>query len=146
MGSGLFTVKVNAGEDAPPPGRGLVTVTAMAPPVNISDAPTRAVTCVPPPFTVPACSVAPKRTVAPLTKLLPSIARVNPPLPALALAGVRLLMVGSGLLTVKFKSGVDAPPPGPGFESLTATVLAFNISAASMVAVTCVAPTLTVPA
>ena len=56
--------------------------------------------------------------------------------PAVALLGDSDVSVGTGLLTVKFKSGVDVPPPGLGFETLTATLLAFNISAASMVAVT----------
>src|SRR5207249_2773407 len=146
VGAGLFTVKFKAGVDAPPPGVGFVTVTGMVPPINISEAAITAVTSVPPPFTVPAWSVAPNRTVAPLTKLPPLTAKVNVPLPAVALAGERLRVVGNGLFTVKFNAGMEAPPPGVGFVTVTGMVPPLNISDDAMTAVTWVPAPFTVPA
>ena len=72
--------------------------------------------------------------------------RVNAALPAVAIAGERMLVTGSGLFTVKFKAGVDEPPPGMGFETITAMAPPVNTSDALITAVTCVPPTLTVPA
>jgi hypothetical protein len=46
VGSRLFTVKVNAGVEVPPPGAGLVTVTDLAPAKAISDVAMTALTCV----------------------------------------------------------------------------------------------------
>ena len=45
VGSALFTVKVSAGVEAPPPGAGLVTVTDLEPAEAISDAAMVALTC-----------------------------------------------------------------------------------------------------
>ena len=48
--------------------------------------------------------------VAPLKKLLPVMVRVNAPSPAVLLAGERLLIVGTGLLTVKVNALEAAVP------------------------------------
>ena len=78
--------------------------------------------------------------------MLPLTVSVNAPLPAVTTAGKRLLVMGSGLFTVKFKAGVDVPPPGTGFETVTAMVSPVNTSDAKMTAVTWVPLALTVPA
>jgi hypothetical protein len=45
LGRGLFTVKVSAGVEVPPPGAGFVAVTDLGPTVAISDAAMVALTC-----------------------------------------------------------------------------------------------------
>ena len=82
----------------------------------------------------------------PLTKLLPVIVRVKAGPPAVALVAERALVVGNWLFIVKVRAGVEVPPPGLGFVTVTATVPLVNISDAEMAAVTCVPPPLTVPA
>ncbi len=62
--------------------------------------------------------------------------KVNAALPAVALEGERLLVVGSGLLTVKVSAGVEVPPPGLGFVTVTGMLPAVAISEAAMVALT----------
>src|SRR5215471_19289083 len=79
-------------------------------------------------------------TVAPLTKFVPFTVKVNAAPPAVALLGERLLMVGTGLLTVKV-AAADVPPPGVGFVTFTESVPAVAMSLAGMLAVTCVALT-----
>jgi len=90
--------------------------------------------------------VAPKRTVAPLTKLLPLTVSVKAAPPAITLPGERVLVVGSGLFTVKVSAGVEVPPPGAGFVTVTDLGPAEAISDAAMVALTCVASTTTTSA
>ena len=85
-------------------------------------------------------------TVVPMTKLLPVMVRVKAGPPAVALFAERMLVVGNGLFIVKVRAGVEVPPPGPGFVTVTAMVPMVNISDAAMAAVTCVPPPLTVPA
>ena len=77
--------------------------------------------------------------------MVPLTVSVNAPLPAVVIAGERLLVPGSGLFTVKVNGGVDVPPPGMGFETVTAMVPPVDASDAAMAAVTCVPPALTVP-
>jgi hypothetical protein len=55
--------------------------------------------------------------------------------PAVALAGEREVTVGVGFLIVNV-SGFDAPPPGPGFVTITGTVPAVARSVAGIWAVT----------
>jgi hypothetical protein len=52
-------------------------------------------------------------------KFVPLMVRVCAAAPAVAELGERLVMVGAGLLTVKFTE-FEAPPPGAGFVTTTA--------------------------
>jgi hypothetical protein len=95
VGTGTVTVKVTAAE-APPPGAGLVTVTGKLPAVATALAGTWAVSRVA--DTKVAVRVAPlNRTTEPVPKPVPFTVRLNVALPATAVAGARLLMVGAGL-------------------------------------------------
>ena len=85
-------------------------------------------------------------TVVPMTKLLPVMVRVKAGPPAVTLPGERVLVVGSGLFTVKVSAGVEVPPPGAGFVTVTDLGPAEAISDAAMVALTCVASTTTTSA
>jgi hypothetical protein len=60
---------------------------------------------------------------------------VNAAPPTVALAGVRLVIEGVGLLIVN-ESADDTPPPGDGLATVTLTVPAAEISAAVIAAVT----------
>jgi hypothetical protein len=139
-GTGLLTVKISAGVDVPPPGIGFVTVTEIVPAEVISGVDICAVNCVASTM-VALWVVAPNLTVVPATKLLPLTIRVNPAARAVTLAGERPLVIGTGLLTVKVSGGVDGPPPGVGFVTVTELVPAEAISEADISAVNCVALT-----
>ncbi len=76
-----------------------------------------------------------------LTKFEPLTVKVNTAPPAVALEGERLLVVGTGLLTVKISAGVEVPPPGLGFVTVTGMLPAVAISEAAILALTCVAST-----
>src|SRR5437867_4240858 len=89
--------------------------------------------------------VPPKLMVVPLTKFVPVIVSVEPEVPAILLEGERLLAIGTGLLTVNVSGGVDVPPPGAGFVTVTEIVPAVAISEDAIDAVTWVPPPLTVP-
>lgn len=132
VGNGLLTVKFNAGVDTPPPGNGFVTVTGITPAVNSSAAVISTLTWVAS-IKVAGWLVAPKLTVVPVTKLVPVIVIVTPASPTSALVGERLVAVGIGLLTVKFNAGVEVPPPGVGFV----TVTGFTPAVATSVAFIC---------
>src|SRR5207247_9886627 len=58
------------------------------------------------------------RTVAPLTKFVPVTVRVNAAPPEVVLDGLRLVMAGTGLLTVK-ASVLGVAPPGEGLTTGT---------------------------
>jgi len=83
--------------DVPPPGAGLKTVTFAVPAVATSLAGIAAVSWVLETKVV-VRSLPFQRTTAPLTKFVPVMVSVNPPLPATAVAGLMLLIVGAGLL------------------------------------------------
>ena len=78
--------------------------------------------------------------VAPLTKFEPLMVSVKAAPPAVALTGANDVIVGTGLLTVKFVA-VDVPPPGTGLVTVTPKVPAVAMSAAVIAAVTWVALT-----
>ena len=78
-------------------------------------------------------------TTEPATKLVPFTVRVKPAPPAALLAGERPVVVGTGLLIVKVRAGVEVPPPGEGLNTVTLAVPAVAMSAAVMSAVSCVA-------
>jgi hypothetical protein len=69
-------------------------------------------------------------------KFVPLMVSVCAPAPAVAVAGDRLVMVGAGLLTVKFVE-FEAPPPGVGFVTTTAYVPAVAWSLALSWIVNC---------
>ena len=77
--------------------------------------------------------------VAPATKLLPVMVNVKAASPAVLLEGESALMLGTGLLTVKFS---ELELLVPALETETAIVAAVAISAALMVALTWVASTM----
>ena len=73
-----------------------------------------------------------------LTKFVPVTVSVNAAAPAVTLVGERMLVVGTGLLTVKVSAGVVVPPPGVGFVTVTGMMAPVAISDAAIRALTCV--------
>src|ERR1022692_3292283 len=88
----------DTGEDVPPPGEGLKTVTGTDPAVTISEARICAVSCAEL-TNVVVWGDAFQSTDAPFTKLEPFTVSVNAAPPAVALLGESELIVGMGLLT-----------------------------------------------
>jgi hypothetical protein len=90
---------------------------------------------------VVAGAVPPKLTIEAATKFVPLIVSVKPStLPAMALFGETVVIVGTGfgpLVMVKF-TAFEVPPPGAGLVTVTAAVAAEAMAAAGMVAVNCV--------
>ncbi len=138
VGPGLFTVNGEV-PDVPPPGAGLVTVTLKVPAVAMSPAVIAAVTCVA--LTKVVVFAAPlKFTTDEELKFVPFTVKVNATPPAVVLAGDSVVIVGNGLFTVNGEFP-DVPPPGAGLVTVTLKVPAVAMSAARIVAVTCVALT-----
>src|SRR5215831_17458472 len=81
----------------------------------------------------------PTVAVAPAAKPVPVTVSVKAVLPAVTLAGLRLLMLGVGftLATVSGRAP-DVPPPGAGVNTVMLGVPAAAISLAGMAAVSCV--------
>jgi hypothetical protein len=141
-GVGLFVVKVWALE-VPPPGDGLTTVTLIVPPVAMSVAAIAAVSCVL--LTKVVVRLDPFHCTVELeTKFVPLTVSVNAAPPALAIAGLRLDIDGTGLFTVKV-CALELPPPGAGLTTVTLIVPAAAMSAAVIAAVSCVVLTNVVP-
>src|SRR5215472_9976429 len=81
----------------------------------------------------------PTVAVAPAAKPVPVTVSVKAALPAVTLAGLRLLMVGVGFtLATVSERAPDVPPPGAGVNTVTLGVPAAAISLAGMAAVSCV--------
>ena len=78
--------------------------------------------------------------------MLPAIVRVKAGPPTVATDGERVLVVGRGLFTAKVSAGVEVPPPGARFVTVTDLGPAEATSDAAMVALTCVALTTTTSA
>jgi hypothetical protein len=141
--AGTVMLKVSA-FDMPPPGVGLVTVTGTLSAFAIALAGIVAITCVA--LAKVVVSATPlKLTTELLIKFDPVTVNVNPADPAVALAGFSSVIAGTGLLTtaglmVKL-SEFEAPPPGEGLVTVTATVSAVAIAVAGTVAVSSVALT-----
>jgi len=77
-----------------------------------------------------------QRTVdATSTKPLPFTVRVKADPPAVADAGLKLVMVGTGLLLIVNVSVFDAPPPGALLSTVTLAVSTVAMSAALILAV-----------
>ncbi len=124
-------VKVNSLEVPPP--EAVNTVTPAVPAVAMSAALMLAVNWVLD-TNVVARSAPFQRTVdAPLTKPVPITVRVKPDPPAVADAGLKFVMVGTGLLIVNV-SMFDVPPP-EAVNTVTPAVPAVAMSAALMLAV-----------
>ena len=94
VGTGLVMLKV-CGFDVPPPGAGLPTVTCAVPAVAMSAAGMAAVSRVAE-TNVVARSAPFHRTTEPLMKFVPVTVSVNPGPPAVAVAGLRPVVAGTG--------------------------------------------------
>jgi hypothetical protein len=121
-----FTVKLTLFEE-PPPGVGLVTVTALVPADVISVARIEAVSCVA--LTKVVVFAAPaKFTVEVFTKFVPFTVSGNAAPPAVALFGAIVVIVGTGLLpwVIVSVGGVFkvGPPPGCGVNKSMGTTAA----------------------
>src|SRR5215470_10185970 len=114
------------------------TWTATAPWVTTSVASSAILTCVVE-STITVRAWLPTVAVAPAANPAPVAVRMKAPLPAVTLAGLRLLMLGVGL-TLATVSGraPDVPPPGAGVDTVMLGVPATAISLAGMAAVSCV--------
>ena len=132
VGVGLFTVNVRALE-IPPPGSGLNTVMSNVPVVVKSLAGMVAVSSVLLPNTV-VRSEPLNLTFELETKFVPFTVIVNPASPTVLLDGEMLVVVGTGLFTVKVRA-FDVPPPGAGLNTVILNVPAVFKSLARMVAV-----------
>src|SRR5262249_9000093 len=117
---------------------GLVTTTASVPWLATSVPCTAILTCVPE-STVTVRAWPPTVAVAPAAKPVPVTVSVKATLPAVTLAGLKLLMLGVGFtLATVSERAPDVPPPGAGVKTVTLGVPAAAISLAGIVAVSCV--------
>jgi len=114
------------------------TWTTTAPWVTTSVASSAILTCVVE-STITVRAWPPTVAVAPAANPAPVAVRMKAPLPAVTLAGLRLLMLGVGL-TLATVSGraPDVPPPGAGVDTVMLGIPATAISLAGMAAVSCV--------
>ena len=131
-GVGLLMVKVAAAE-VPPPGAGLFTVTLAVPAVAMSLAGMAAVNCVALPKVV-VRGLPFHCTVEPFTKPLPLTVNVNAVPPAVTAFGLKVVIVGAGLLIVNVRL-FEVPPPGAGLTTVTVAVPAATRSLDGIVAV-----------
>jgi len=135
VGNGSLIVNVIAA-DAPPPGAGFNTVSAAEPPAAMSMAGTTTVSCVP--LTTVVASATPFHfTIVPAKKFVPVSVSVNAAPPAFAVVGESRPKVGNGSLIVNVIAA-DAPPPGAGFNTVSAAVPPAAMSMAGTTAVSCV--------
>jgi len=81
-----------------------------------------------------------QRTVEPVTKPVPFTVSVNAVPPCVRDVGLRLVVVGTGLLIAKIRA-FEVPPPGAGVNTVTDAVPAAAMSAAAIEAVSWVADT-----
>ena len=142
-GTGFAALIVNAAvPDVPPPGAGLSLLPARSPPLAMSAAVIAAVNCVA--LTYVVVRLDPFHfTTEPLMKPVPVIVKVNAAVPAVALAGDSVLIVGIGFAALIVNAAVlpHVPPPGAGFVTVTCPVPAVAMSAAVIAAVNCIALT-----
>jgi hypothetical protein len=117
----------------PPPGAALVTVTFAVPTAVMSVAKIAAVSCVA--LTNVVVREFPLNfTCDPFTYPVPFTVKVNAAPPAVAPFGLRDVIVGTGLFTVKV-APADVPPPGVAFVTVTDGVPAVAMSPAVIAAV-----------
>jgi hypothetical protein len=134
VGVGTVTGKLVAVDGLPPV---FVTVMPALPPLAIRLAETEAVNCVE--LTNVVVSAVPFQfTTAPLRKFVPFTVSVNAGPPAGVETGLRLVIVGVGMVMEKLVA-VEVLPPE--FATVTLALPPLAISAAVTVAVTCVLPT-----
>src|SRR5262249_24095722 len=117
---------------------GLVITTAGVPWLATSVACNAILTCVAE-STVTVRAWPPTVALAPAAKPVPVTVSVKAVLPAVTLAGLRVLMLGVGFTgaTVSGRAA-DVPPPGAGVNTVMLGVPAAAISLAAMAAVSCV--------
>src|SRR5262249_33680263 len=117
---------------------GLVITTAGVPWLATSVACNAILTCVAE-STVTVRAWPPTVALAPAAKPVPVTVSVKAALPAVTLAGLRVLMLGVGFTgaTVSGRAA-DVPPPGAGVNTVTLGVPAAATSLAGMAAVSCV--------
>src|SRR5262249_49603175 len=105
--------------DVPPPGAGLTTVMDKSPTLVTSAARIVAFSCVELTKVV-ARELPLSRTVAPLRKLVPVTASVNPAIPAPTTGGLRAEIEGEpAAVIVKASEAALVPPPGVGVNTVT---------------------------
>ncbi len=119
-GTGFAPLMVNVElPDVPPPGAGLVTVTCPVPAVVRSAAVIAAVTCVALMYVVVRLDPF-QFTTEPLMNPVPVTVKVNAAVPAVALAGDSVLIVGTGFAALIVNAALpDVPPPGVGLVTVT---------------------------
>jgi hypothetical protein len=142
VGTGFAALIVNPVlPEVPPPGAGLVTVTCPVPAAAMSAAWIAAVNCVA--LTYVVVRLDPFHfTTDPVTNPVPVTVNVNAAVPAVALDGDSVLMVGTGFAALIVNAELpDVPPPGAGLVTVTCPVPAVAMSAAWIAAVNCVALT-----
>jgi len=121
--------------ERPPPGAGLLTLTVALPAAATFAAATAAVSLVALTYVV-GSDVPFHLTADAASKALPLTVKVNPALPAVALAGAIALTAGSGLtLVIEKVWSPEDPPPGAGLLTVTLALPAAAISAAGTAAV-----------
>jgi len=118
VGTGTVETVKLIGLDVPPPGNGLKTVTGKFPTAAISLARICAVNWVA--LTNAVVRAAPlKWTTELLSKFMPLTVNVNAGSPAVLLVADKVLIAGTGWLTVKICGCIDVPPPGMGLVTVT---------------------------
>src|SRR5438105_4729345 len=125
VGIGLRIVKVCVLE-VPPPGAGVKTVTAAVPASATSVGAIAAVSCVGETYVV-ARSAPFQRTTEPATKFVPVTVSVNAGPPAIADTGFSPVVIGTGLVVVTV-GGLDVPPPGAAWTTVTDAAAAVAVS------------------
>jgi len=119
-------------------GAWFATWTATVPWVTTSVASSAILTCVVE-STITVRAWPPTVAVAPAANPAPVAVSVKAPLPAVTLAGLRLLMFGVGFTRATLSGrAADVPPPGAGVNTVMLGVPAAAISLARMAAVSCV--------
>ena len=71
-------------------------------------------------------------------KLVPLMVKANAGSPAVLVVGDILASVGTGLFTVNVRPGVEVPPAGEGFVTVTCIVPPTGISDVAICVVNCV--------
>src|SRR6266850_1973300 len=140
VGTGLVAaVIVNVcAFDVPPPGAGLNTVTCAVPGLAMSESGIEALTCEDETNVVGRFEPF-HRTIDPGMKLLPFTVSVNAGPPAVADVGLRLVVVGTGLVAAVIVNvcAFDVPPPGAGLNTVTSAVPGLAMSVSEIEALTC---------
>jgi len=137
-GAGFPIVKLRLA-DVPPPGAGLLTVTAAIPALARSVAVTAAVNCVELTYVVVRAALF-QNTCDAAVKPPPVTVKVSDPALMVADTGMIEASTGSGLLVIVNDAGKDVPPPGVAFTTVTLAAPTLARLPAGIVAVSCVAP------